>query len=147
LDALGVPHGLGVSVPLEFTVGGVQYTETFTLCGYWTGDPVMAAQQIWLSKDYVESVGMTGSQLRQTLFFEGSGHAVSSLVFTLTAGAGIGLMITRVVAGQVWFFKQNFTILPSLVCAIPLLVICAAAPLICHRRLTRESLVERLRVE
>lgn len=37
LDALGVPRELGASVPLEFTVGGRHYAETFTLSGYWEG--------------------------------------------------------------------------------------------------------------
>jgi putative ABC transport system permease protein len=56
LDALGVPHEIGADIPLEFTVGGRKYAETFTLSGYWTGDPVMMAQQIWLSKGYVDDL-------------------------------------------------------------------------------------------
>ncbi len=53
LDALGIPHELGQQVPLDFTVRGKTYHEVFTLCGFWDGDPISAAQQIWLSKDYV----------------------------------------------------------------------------------------------
>ncbi|MDR2939813.1 MAG: ABC transporter permease, partial [Clostridiales bacterium] len=56
LDALGISHEIGALVPLEFSAGGVSYSETFTLCGYWAGDPVMAAQQVWLSEGYVDSV-------------------------------------------------------------------------------------------
>ena len=95
----------------------------------------------------LQSVGMTGKQLRYTLFFEGGCHAVISLCFTLTVGTALGLMIVQVIAGQVWFFKQSFTVMPSIVCVVPLLIICAVAPLVCYKRLARESLVERLRVE
>ncbi|MDR1321292.1 MAG: ABC transporter permease [Gracilibacteraceae bacterium] len=95
----------------------------------------------------LQSVGMTGRQLRQTLFFEGCCHAVPALIFTLTAGTGLGILIVRVIAGQAWFFKASFTVLPSVICAIPLFAICAAAPLVCYRYLARESLIERLRIE
>ncbi|MDR3072144.1 MAG: ABC transporter permease, partial [Clostridiales Family XIII bacterium] len=56
LDALDVPREIGASVPLVFSVGGRQYTEQFTLCGFWEGDAVASAQQIWLSDAYVRSV-------------------------------------------------------------------------------------------
>jgi len=95
----------------------------------------------------LQSVGMTGKQLRLTLFFEGGWHAVLSLCFTLTIGVALGLLIVQVIANMTWFFRQSFTVMPSVICAIPLFIICAVCPLVCYKRLTRESLVERLRVE
>jgi putative ABC transport system permease protein len=95
----------------------------------------------------LQSVGMTGGQMKRTLIFEGAQYIALTLIFTLTAGAGIGLMITRVIAGQTWLFKESFTVLPSVICAIPLFAICAVAPLACYKKLARESLIERLRVE
>ena len=56
LDALGLPHELGVSVPLEFTANGKKYKESFTLCGYWEQDVVMGANQAFLSKEYCDEV-------------------------------------------------------------------------------------------
>ncbi len=56
LDALGIPHELGQQVPLDFTVRGKTYHETFKLCGLWEGDPIAMAQEVWLSKDYVLDV-------------------------------------------------------------------------------------------
>lgn len=56
LDALGIPHKLGVEVPLSYYVNGELKTDTFTLCGFWEKDPVSPANQIWLSKSYVEKV-------------------------------------------------------------------------------------------
>jgi putative ABC transport system permease protein len=95
----------------------------------------------------LQSVGMTGKQFRGTLFYEGVCYTALTAVFTLTAGLGIGRLIVQGIAGQVWFFRQSFTAMPSIYCAIPLFIICALVPLVCYKRLTQESLVERLRVE
>jgi len=95
----------------------------------------------------LQSVGMTGKQLRLTLFFEGALYTALTVFFTLTVGLGICSLIVQVIAGQVWFFRRSFTVLPSLYCVIPLFVICAAVPLVCHKWMEKESLVERLRVE
>lgn len=59
LDALGIPHEIGAAVPLEFTCNGKKYKETFTLCGYYTGDPVFMAQQCFLSRIYCDEVAPT----------------------------------------------------------------------------------------
>ena len=95
----------------------------------------------------LQSVGMTGKQLRRTLFFEGMYYTAMTVFFTLTAGVGLSLIIVRVIAGQAWFFTEHLTIMPSVYCVIPLLLICAAVPLVCNGLMTRRSLVERLRVD
>jgi putative ABC transport system permease protein len=95
----------------------------------------------------LQSVGMTGKQLRSMLFYEGVCYTTLTAFFTLTAGFALGRLILQVIAGQVWFFKQSFTVTPSLYCVIPLFLICAVVPLACYKWLVRESLVERLRVE
>ncbi|MCL2109881.1 MAG: FtsX-like permease family protein, partial [Oscillospiraceae bacterium] len=95
----------------------------------------------------LQSVGMTGKQLRKTLFFEGFCYTILTASFTFTAGLGITWLIVKVIAGQTWMFSQNFTLIPSVICLAPLVVICAAVPIVCYGWLTRDSLVERLRVE
>jgi putative ABC transport system permease protein len=95
----------------------------------------------------LQSIGLTGAQTKVMLFFEGVFHAALVMVFTVTLGAGIGYVIMQVIAGQIWFFGSKFSLMPSLYCIVPLLIICATVPLICYRWLSRESIVERLRVE
>ena len=57
LDMLGLPHELGVQVPLEFTAaGGIRYNETFTLCGFWEQDAVSPVCQAFLSREYSDEV-------------------------------------------------------------------------------------------
>lgn len=56
LDRLGVSAKLGETVTLQYSVADRQYEEVFTLVGFWEGDIVMPASQIWLSRDYVEAI-------------------------------------------------------------------------------------------
>ncbi len=56
LDALGVPHELGASVPLEFTANGRKYHESFTLCGWWENEIVLGVNQAYLSREYATEV-------------------------------------------------------------------------------------------
>lgn len=56
LEKLGVPAKLGETVTLQYSVCGEEYTETFTLVGFWEGDIIMNASQVWLSKEYVEGI-------------------------------------------------------------------------------------------
>jgi putative ABC transport system permease protein len=95
----------------------------------------------------LQSVGMTGRQLRQTLMFEGGGYTALTALFTLTIGFALTCVITKLIAGQVWFFKQSVTVMPSAICLPILLVLCAAIPVFSYAKLTCESVVERLRVE
>ncbi|MDR1272068.1 MAG: ABC transporter permease [Clostridiales Family XIII bacterium] len=92
----------------------------------------------------LQSVGMTGKQLRHMLFFEGACYTALTAFLTLTAGLGLSILIVQMIAGGIWFFNQSFTALPSVLFLIPLLLICACAPLICYAKLTHESLVTRL---
>lgn len=54
LEQLGIPVKLGEAVTLTYSVNGRQITDTFTLCGFWQGDKLMSASQVWLNKAYVE---------------------------------------------------------------------------------------------
>ncbi len=54
LDLLGLPHKLGQKVTLEYSLNGEPRRDTFTLVGYWEGDPITTASEIWLSNEYVE---------------------------------------------------------------------------------------------
>ena len=95
----------------------------------------------------LQSVGMTGKQLKMTLLFEGSGYTFLTAMFTATVGFALTYFITLLIAGQAWFFKQSVTILPSIICFPILFILCATVPLVCYSKLTRESIIERLRME
>lgn len=54
LEKLGIPCKLGEKVIIEYSLSGEKVTDTFTLVGFWEGDKVIPASQIWLSKNYVQ---------------------------------------------------------------------------------------------
>lgn len=59
LDALGVPHELGVKIPIEFTARGEKYRDEFTVCGFWPQDLASGSNNIYLSREYSEKVAPT----------------------------------------------------------------------------------------
>ncbi|MBD5523772.1 MAG: ABC transporter permease [Lachnospiraceae bacterium] len=56
LSLLGVEPVIGNEFIMTFMVDGVETTETFTLCGYWEYDPVVAANHVLLPRSRVESI-------------------------------------------------------------------------------------------
>lgn len=81
LDALGVPHELGASVPLEFTANGKKYRESFTLCGWWENDVVLGVSQVFLSREYAEEVAPIWQDGQEYYDYKFSGSVNPSLYF------------------------------------------------------------------
>lgn len=52
LEALGAKPEIGAQVPVEFEFQGEHYRETFTLCGWYRGDYVSHASELYLSESY-----------------------------------------------------------------------------------------------
>ncbi len=53
LKALGIPAELGQKVTINYTLDDKAVESTFILVGFWEGDKVSRASQMWLSRDYV----------------------------------------------------------------------------------------------
>jgi putative ABC transport system permease protein len=56
MDMLNVPHQVGVKITLSFPFMGKDYNETFTVSGWYEGDPVIGASQVYLSKAYLDKI-------------------------------------------------------------------------------------------
>lgn len=65
LDRLGIPSELGQNVIIEYSLNNEKITDTFTLVGFWEGDSVISASEIWLSPSYVKDrlLGYKGDEL------------------------------------------------------------------------------------
>lgn len=61
MDELGVPHQLGEKMTLEFSFLGETVTKTFTVCGWYEGDRIGMASQLYVSQAYWDALrnGMT----------------------------------------------------------------------------------------
>jgi len=56
MDMLGVPHEIGAEVSLKFNFMGKDYDETFTVSGWYEGDSVIGASQVYLSKAFLNQI-------------------------------------------------------------------------------------------
>ncbi|MBE5864169.1 MAG: FtsX-like permease family protein [Lachnospiraceae bacterium] len=54
LEALGLPSELGTRVPLKIDIDGRLVEKEFTVCGFWEGDSVAAAQLCWVSREFAD---------------------------------------------------------------------------------------------
>lgn len=62
LDELGLPHELGVTVPITLDIDGSISEHEFTLCGFWQGDTVSMAQLCWVSRAFADKYAPTPTQ-------------------------------------------------------------------------------------
>lgn len=52
LDELKLPHETGVEIPLEFTFHGEKISKTFQVCGWYEGDQISHASELYISEAY-----------------------------------------------------------------------------------------------
>ncbi len=93
----------------------------------------------------LQSIGMTGVQLRKMLMAEGVYYAAGSGLAALGISVLISCFVVAPLAGGMWFFTWQFTLLP-LAFVIPLLfVIGMLLPAAALHTVERQSIVDRLR--
>lgn len=93
----------------------------------------------------MQSIGMTGEQLRRMLTLEGLYYAVGTILLSLLLGIFFSFVIVRGVIGNLWFFSYRFIIWPLFASYPPLLLLALAIPAMAYRNTMGQSLVERLR--
>lgn len=95
----------------------------------------------------LQSIGMTGKQLKQMLILEGLlytlGSGILTLVLVLTLGPVVGKAFERVF----WFFTYHATITPIVVVIPVFAIIGILVPLVSYHGVAKHTIVERLRVE
>lgn len=93
----------------------------------------------------LQSVGMTGKQLKTMLVFEGLFYALGAALAALLLSAAFSPLAAKALESMFWFFTYKFTIVPVLI-VIPLFTVLGIAlPLIIYRSAAKKSIVERLR--
>lgn len=93
----------------------------------------------------LQSIGMTGRQLKKMLIGEGLCHTIITLLITLTLGSLLTYAAVMGIAHHLWFFSYHFTIMPILLSIPVLAVLSVIIPVVCHRTMCRQTIVERLR--
>lgn len=93
----------------------------------------------------LQSIGMTTGQLQKMLVYEGISYVILAGVISLFLGSVMAWQLFTALNNVILFFEYRFQIL-SFVIMIPiLLVIAVIGPLAAYKRLSRKSIVERLR--
>ena len=93
----------------------------------------------------LQSVGMTGRQLKEMLIVEGILYAAITIALTFILIIATAPFVSSVLNASFWFFTYRFTALPAVVMMPFFLLLGALTPLVTHRFASGKSIVERLR--
>lgn len=94
----------------------------------------------------LQSVGMTGQQVKSMLIYEGVGYSVLGLICSFILSTIASVTVVKMMGAELSYFTWHFSLLPVIVCAIPLVVITAFVPLLCYHKMSKRTVVERLRI-
>ena len=94
----------------------------------------------------LQSIGMTGRQVKQMLIYEGIGYSILGLLGSLILSVIASLTVVRMMGAELTYFTWHFTLLPVFLCIIPLILITAIVPLVCYNKMAQKTVVERLRI-
>ena len=93
----------------------------------------------------LQSIGMTGRQLKTMLMSEGLLYALGSVVLALVFSLAVGPLAASVLGKMFWFFTYRPSFLPLLTVAPIFALLGMAVPLLVYRVVSRQTIVERLR--
>lgn len=93
----------------------------------------------------LQAVGMTNSQLRSMLIFEGLLYSLGSVLIALILSAVMNPFIGKMLENMFWFFRPHFTILPVVIMIPVFLLFGWLIPTILYGQTAKHSVVERLR--
>lgn len=93
----------------------------------------------------LQSVGMTGKQLKTMLVYEGLYYTLLALAVSLVMTVILGPLLGSVLGDVFWFFTYRLTVAPILAVLPVFLALGALVPLWTYRSVARRTIVERLR--
>ena len=93
----------------------------------------------------LQSIGMTGKQLKTMLVCEGLIYALGSIVLSLLLTVLAGPLLSRVLEGMFWFYSYHLTVTPILFLLPVFVLLGTALPLFSYRGVAKQTIVERLR--
>ncbi len=95
----------------------------------------------------LQSIGMTGRQLKAMLVYEGLLYALGSVLLSLILAVAAGPLAFTAVESLFWFFSYHLTLTPFLIVAPVFALLGSLVPLAVCRWVSRFTIVERLRQE
>lgn len=93
----------------------------------------------------LQSIGMTGKQLKTMLVYEGLFYALGAAVISLALTLVLGPVAFTAVGSLFWFFTYRLTLTPFLIVVPVFALLGILVPLAVYRSVSRSTIVERLR--
>lgn len=93
----------------------------------------------------LQSVGMTGKQLKTMLVYEGLFYALGAGLLSLLLALILSPLMRITMSNMFWFFTYRFTIMPILLLLPVFVLLGVLVPLIIYRFAAKATIVERLR--
>lgn len=93
----------------------------------------------------MQSIGMTGKQLKKMLVYEGLFYALGSLAFAFALILLLGPMVSNVLESMFWFYDYRFVVWPIFVLTPIFVLLGWGIPRLVYRVVEKMTLVERLR--
>lgn len=93
----------------------------------------------------LQSIGMTGHQLKTMLMIEGSLYTLSAILVTLALNLLFSPLLERGMSQVFWFFSYHFTVTPILIMFPIFLLLGVLIPLVTYHATNKQSIVDRIR--
>ena len=93
----------------------------------------------------LQSIGMTGKQLKAMLVYEGLFYALGAAVISLILTLALGPVAFTAVGSLFWFFTYRLTLTPFLIVVPVFALLGVLVPLAVYRFVSKSTIVERLR--
>ncbi len=93
----------------------------------------------------LQSIGMTGKQLKTMLVIEGLLYALGSITLALIFSLTVGPLAASVLEKMFWFFSYHPTFMSILIIAPIFALVGCVVPLLVYRSVSKLTIVERLR--
>ena len=93
----------------------------------------------------LQSVGMTGKQLKTMLVYEGLFYALGAGLLSLVLAITLSPLAGATLSNMFWFFTYRFTIMPILMLLPIFALLGTLIPLIIYQFVAKSTIIERLR--
>lgn len=94
----------------------------------------------------LQSVGMTGKQVKKMLIFEGMSYSLIGLFCSLILSSLASVTVVRMMGKDLSYFTWHFSLLPAGLCIVPLVAVTTIIPILCYKKMSQKTVVERLRL-
>lgn len=93
----------------------------------------------------LQSIGMTGKQLKSMLIYEGIFYGCSSIFVSIILSLVSGITAVKPMENLLWFFDFRITLVPVFLVMPVFLLLGIWIPLLAYKTVNKKSIVERLR--